>query len=565
MECPSCQASNSEGQKFCGTCGQKLEATCARCQAENPPHYKFCGSCGADLKASGTIALARSGLITQTSQQALNLLGYRQEELQGKPFSLFVAKTDLVVFFSHMNDLVNHARPQSFDITLNHKTKEPISIKIELRFDGPQAGNAETIHVFLTETTNGRFAAEQVQAQEELLGLMFTVTHNISTVSDRHAEHSFTDALKKICLFAKADACFIHRINRQLKRLEPAYGWNRSENAERPRIMRLSQIKHAVLRLRNEKLVVIDDVATLTPAERKELQQWQETALGAIIWYMIYSRGTPVGVIGVAKADTTEKWRRESKALVRFFGDFIAERLALAARHDGATAIGPQAPADAATSTGSSDSVIRMDERRARAGSPVSPPADDTMDSMRRPVLSDLSRPMLLEKAPGGRADDHQSVYPRDDGLVLLTCDACGIQESVSVGQFEKLGNAVRVNCPCGTLFTAVLEKRRFYRKSVSLEGYFALGDDLGPVPASGSIWGPMVVRDLSKAGLRFTSEKAKLVHEGDLLVVRFNLDNTNQALIHKSARVVSVIGEYVGCQFEGADNYDVTLGFYFV
>ena len=47
--------------------------------------------------------------------------------------------------------------------------------------------------------------------------------------------------------------------------------------------------------------------------------------------------------------------------------------------------------------------------------------------------------------------------------------------------------------------------------------------------------------------------------------MVRFNLDNTNQALIHKTARVISVTRHGVGCRFEGADSYDITLGFYFM
>jgi hypothetical protein len=99
----------------------------------------------------------------------------------------------------------------------------------------------------------------------------------------------------------------------------------------------------------------------------------------------------------------------------------------------------------------------------------------------------------------------------------------------------------------------------------VRLDGFFTLSGDLGQGGVGGSIWGPMVVKDLSKAGLRFTSKKAALVKPGDLLMVRFNLDNSNAALIHKPARVVSATSEAVGCRFEGSDKYDITLGFYFI
>jgi len=47
--------------------------------------------------------------------------------------------------------------------------------------------------------------------------------------------------------------------------------------------------------------------------------------------------------------------------------------------------------------------------------------------------------------------------------------------------------------------------------------------------------------------------------------MVRFNLDNPSRALIHKTARVITVGRHGVGCSFEGADKYDITLGFYFM
>jgi class 3 adenylate cyclase/tetratricopeptide (TPR) repeat protein len=50
MECPKCQADNSDIQKFCGECGTKLERICPACNSLNPPQFKFCGECGHDLK-----------------------------------------------------------------------------------------------------------------------------------------------------------------------------------------------------------------------------------------------------------------------------------------------------------------------------------------------------------------------------------------------------------------------------------------------------------------------------------------------------------------------------------
>ncbi|MBW2411549.1 MAG: PilZ domain-containing protein, partial [Deltaproteobacteria bacterium] len=137
--------------------------------------------------------------------------------------------------------------------------------------------------------------------------------------------------------------------------------------------------------------------------------------------------------------------------------------------------------------------------------------------------------------------------------------------EPVSIGKFTPLGIAIRVSCPCSHEFNVMLEKRRSYRKLVELEGYFSLSGDVGPDATGNSIWGPMIIQDLSKTGLQFSSSRANLLQPGNLLLLRFNLDNENKALIHKQARVISIEGNDVRCQFEGADSYDITLGFYFM
>jgi class 3 adenylate cyclase len=49
MKCPECATETSEGLKFCGACGARLERICAVCASPNPLHFKFCGECGQSL------------------------------------------------------------------------------------------------------------------------------------------------------------------------------------------------------------------------------------------------------------------------------------------------------------------------------------------------------------------------------------------------------------------------------------------------------------------------------------------------------------------------------------
>jgi len=49
IACPSCDTSNPETARFCGSCGEPLERTCPSCGTANPLANRFCGSCGTAL------------------------------------------------------------------------------------------------------------------------------------------------------------------------------------------------------------------------------------------------------------------------------------------------------------------------------------------------------------------------------------------------------------------------------------------------------------------------------------------------------------------------------------
>lgn len=580
MECPACQTDNPPGQKFCGTCGCKIELSCARCGADNPPRYKFCGQCGTGLTDTGAITLARSGLITRVDQKALDLLGLQHSDMHGKPFSLFVEQADLVIFFSHWNEFLSHCEMQCFEVALKHPKNKSIYVALELR----AAENSDQIMIVFNKVSENRLLADQMQYKQELLGLIFLLSESIKTTSKKHLDQTIEDGLKKICLIAKADRGFIYRINRRRKRIEPACQWRQpssSHTNDEPetKSVPFRMITQTVTRLRKEQAFVVDNMGKLAPSLRNELLAWLQTDLGAVLCHIIYSGRRPIGIIGLANRKACDGWDSDCVALVRFFGQMVSYRLPFADfRNDSAKHY--QAPVDHTNSKVRSraeqadsnvihiSDVIDITDELPGAGADIQQmPASSTActETNGRQAISDTNRPMLLNKLPAGKAGDQQRVFPRDDGLVLLTCPHCGLQESVSIDQFSKLGNAISVNCPCREQFTAVLEKRRAMRKSVKLDGYFSLEGDSMTIGDKGSIWGPMVVKDLSKAGLRFSSRRADLVHPGDLLMVRFNLDNANRSLIHKPVRVVSTNDDEVGCRFEGADSYDITLGFYFL
>jgi hypothetical protein len=572
MKCPACKSDNPNRQEFCGLCGCKLEIDYPKFPGADPPKYRFCGQCGSDLATSGNITIARSGLITQIDHKALQILGYREDEIIGKSFPLFVERKDLVIFFSHLNDLISSAKKQSFEISLKHKHKNNIYVLLEGDIGEQHSSTAVAIHLSLSEVIEQRQAAVQLQAQQDLLGLMFSVTHNISTAGEKHLVHSIEDALKKICLYSKADLVVVWGIKPVARYLEPLYQWRQTEDGPsqgtiKVKSVALSKIKHVVLKLRQEKTIVVEQLTELPAQEQVEMLAWQREDVKAAICYMIYAGKMPVGIICATRQTDDEGWTAESAALIQFFGNFISNRL-------------PRPEFDLPRK-GKPSSIVQSPKaeikpRTMQRGNPIvadealliepTGSADLTAEDSWQ-ILTDASSSMLFDRFSGGSTLKQQAVVPREDGLVLITCPKCGQQETVTFEQLQNLGNAVTVECPCREKFAAVIEKRRAFRKRVHLDGYFSKGKGFGVGDAASekNLWGQMVVMDLSKNGLRFSTEKADLINSGDLLMVRFNLDNSNRAPIHKTVRVISVSGFEVGGQFEGADNYDITLGFYFM
>jgi class 3 adenylate cyclase len=57
--CPSCQAQNRDGARFCGQCGTALALRCPSCGAPHADGQRFCDECGTALSGATTPAQAR--------------------------------------------------------------------------------------------------------------------------------------------------------------------------------------------------------------------------------------------------------------------------------------------------------------------------------------------------------------------------------------------------------------------------------------------------------------------------------------------------------------------------
>jgi class 3 adenylate cyclase/tetratricopeptide (TPR) repeat protein len=65
MNCPSCQSINEESQKFCRTCGARLQTSCSGCGSTILPSDRFCGECGLELEIGKKPAKKRERIVSE--------------------------------------------------------------------------------------------------------------------------------------------------------------------------------------------------------------------------------------------------------------------------------------------------------------------------------------------------------------------------------------------------------------------------------------------------------------------------------------------------------------------
>ena len=151
-------------------------------------------------------------------------------------------------------------------------------------------------------------------------------------------------------------------------------------------------------------------------------------------------------------------------------------------------------------------------------------------------------------------------VYISKKNTATFVCPNCENTTTADVTRYAKIDKTVRVNikCRCGQAFTAVLEKRRRYRKNTRLPGTYSYERPDGTLDK-----GIMRVEDISSSGMKLKLNVGRAFNVGDRIKVEFNLDDPQHTLIEKIVTVKNVTDSHVGVAFNERDGDDPSLGFY--
>jgi len=154
-------------------------------------------------------------------------------------------------------------------------------------------------------------------------------------------------------------------------------------------------------------------------------------------------------------------------------------------------------------------------------------------------------------------------IFISQDNKATLACPACERSRTIDASPYITLSHVVRirVKCPCGHAYTAQLERRRYFRKSVHLQGRYC------QAPGGRHVGrGTMAVLNLSRSGVKMRLGGDKPLRIGDRLLVEFQLDDRKRSSVRRETVVRRIDGKELGVEFAPADPADPNakaIGFY--
>ncbi len=149
-------------------------------------------------------------------------------------------------------------------------------------------------------------------------------------------------------------------------------------------------------------------------------------------------------------------------------------------------------------------------------------------------------------------------VFVHNKLVVSFCCPLCKLEKSINVDRIKDVSHwNVNATCRrCANNFKVSFNFRKYYRKETYLRGLlFASFETLDPI-------GEVRITDLSLTGVGFECAGSEL-QEGNVVIVRFLLDDDENSELEKKISIQSVRESKVGAIFVDSKGFDKTLGKY--
>jgi hypothetical protein len=145
--------------------------------------------------------------------------------------------------------------------------------------------------------------------------------------------------------------------------------------------------------------------------------------------------------------------------------------------------------------------------------------------------------------------------YVGPDGLTILSCPNCETSKKIDTNNKDYAFKSFKAKCKCGVSIKGRFEYRQFYRKKVSLSGFYQ--------HRKTGVRGNIIVENISLMGAGFTCLRKHDFQKGDQIEITFTLDNPNKSVVKLWVEVRNIKGRFVGVKRCDSQVAKPELGFY--
>lgn len=162
-------------------------------------------------------------------------------------------------------------------------------------------------------------------------------------------------------------------------------------------------------------------------------------------------------------------------------------------------------------------------------------------------------KPEVSHPRHTGHEEPHK-VFVGPSGGARILCPRCETARHIKVSD-KFLHKVVQIRCFCQQRFPVIFEKRSSYRRNVTLPGtYWNLSE----------VKHHMVVTSLSRTGIGFKSFLNPQFKVGDVIRVRFMLNDSRRSWIDEMVEIKRVEGHMIGSEFKNLGLHErKAIGFY--
>ena len=142
-----------------------------------------------------------------------------------------------------------------------------------------------------------------------------------------------------------------------------------------------------------------------------------------------------------------------------------------------------------------------------------------------------------------------QKVFLTKSGKAEFSCPECSKRKQMDISKFINVNKEIRlkITCKCSHIFSVILERRKHLRIDVHLPGVLIAGTQQFPV----------IVKDISKQGLKIKTKKILNLNIDDKITIKFVLDDAQKSKVSKDIIIKKMDKTYIGTKFVSGEHYD--------